>query len=213
MVDSTYRRHGDAGVHSRIDYLFSSLATTQFHTGWGPLDHAYLTTQIGLPLQHFKQLPRIKDWIIGSEQFLRLGREQIINTLMDHDVSHTYISPLEKQNMINMGIPGGFERRIQIASPEDGITEMHVLNVIIRKLQTLAGKLARQDKDRTNQIITTMDNALKELHNTLKTGHHHTEQERQDINTRITELKMHLRDRLTQRAIHRMTPGWTHFTT
>jgi Trp operon repressor len=102
--------------------------------------------------------------------------------------------------MINMGIPGGFERRIQITSPADGITEMHVLNVIIRKLQTLAGKLARQDKDRMNQIITTTDNALKELHTTLQTGHHLTEQERQDINTRITELKMHLRDRLTQRA-------------
>jgi len=200
MVTPTYRRHGDAGVYSRIDYLFSSLATAQFHTGWGPLDHAYLTAQIGLPMQHFRQLPKIKDWIIGSEQFLRLGREQIINTLIDHDISHTVISPQEKLNMINMGIPGGFERRIQITSPADGITEMHVLNVIIRKLQTLAGKLARQDKDRMNQIITTTDNALKELHTTLQTGHHLTEQERQDINTRITELKMHLRDRLTQRA-------------
>jgi len=199
-TDSTYRRHGDANVHSRIDFLFSTLATKQFHTGWGPLDHAYLTAQVGLPIQQHKQLPRIKDWIIGSEQFLRLGREQIINTLLDHDTLHTHISPMEKQNMINTGIPGGFERRIQISSPEEGITEMHILNVIIKKLQTLAGKLARQDRDRTNQIITTMDNALKELHNTLANGQHLTEQDRQDINTRITELKMHLRDRLTQRA-------------
>jgi hypothetical protein len=144
-----------------ILYLFSSMATTHYHTGWGPLDHAYLTTQIGLPLHQHKQFPRVKDWIIGSEQFLHLGREQIINTLLDHDDLHTVISHHEKQNMITMGIPGGFERRLQIRCPEEGITEMHVLSVIIEKLQTLAGKLARQDKDRTNQIITTMDNALK----------------------------------------------------
>jgi len=195
----TYRRHGDAGVYSRIDYTFSTLGTTQYKLGWGPMDHAYLAVKIALPHKQYKGVPRVKDWIIGSEQFLKLGREQIITTLLDHDQHHTVLPAQEIQNMIEIGIPEGFERRLQLASIEDGVTELHVLNVVIKKLQSLAGKLAKQDRDRINCSIINTDKTLKHLHTSLQTGRH-TEDERQGINIRISELKMHLKDTLTQRA-------------
>jgi hypothetical protein len=46
-------------------------------------------------------------------------------------------------------------------------------------------------------VIT--DKTLKQLHATLQTGQHRDE-ERQGLNMRISELKMHLKDTLTQRA-------------
>jgi len=199
IEEPTYRRHGDAGVYSRIDYTFSSLATKDYRLGWGPMDHAYVSVKVEMPQFQQKSLPRVKDWIVGSAQFLTLGREAIIKTLLDHDQHRTYVPEQEIKNMIDIGIPEGFERRIQIACPEEGITEMHVLNVVIKKLHLLAGKLARQDKDRNNQNITQTDRTLKQLHKDLQTGRH-TEEDRQGINARIVELKMHLRDRLTQRA-------------
>jgi hypothetical protein len=152
MVEPTYRRHGDAGVFSRIDYTFSTLATTHYKLGWRPMDHAYLSARIEIPHLQHRATPRVKDWIIGSEKFLKLGREQIITTLLDHDQNHMVLPAQEIQNMIEIGIPEGFERRLQLVSPEDGITEMHVLNVVIKRLQSLAGSLAKQDKDR---LITT----------------------------------------------------------
>jgi hypothetical protein len=101
--------------------------------------------------------------------------------------------------MIELGIPEGFERRLQLGSPEDGVTEMHVLNVVIKRLQSLAGLLAKQDKDRANHNMVTTDKTIKQLHATLQTGQH-TEDERQGLNMRISELKMHLKDTLMQRA-------------
>jgi hypothetical protein len=101
--------------------------------------------------------------------------------------------------MIEMGIPEGFERRIQITDPEEGITELHVLNVIITRLQSLAGKLLRQDRDRTNQVVTHINYSLTQLHQKLQDVTL-TDIDKQGINVRITELKVHLKDKLTQMA-------------
>jgi hypothetical protein len=163
------------------------------------MDHAYLSAQGIMPTMQDRKLPGTKDWVVGSDMFLRLGRETIINTLLDHDQHNTMVTAQELQNMIEIGIPEGFERRIQIANPGEGITEMHVLNVVIKKLQSLAGRLARQDRDRTNRDVASADKTLKQLYDTLQTGQH-TEEDRQGINIRISELKMHLKDKLAYRA-------------
>jgi hypothetical protein len=101
--------------------------------------------------------------------------------------------------MIEMGIPEGFERRIQIIDPGEGITELHVLNVIVTRLQSLAGRLLRQDRDRTNQVVTHINHTLTQLHQKLQ-DETLTDNDRQGINIRITELKVHLKDKMTQSA-------------
>jgi hypothetical protein len=198
-VDPTYRRHGDAQVYSRIDFTVSNMVTKQYTLGWGPMDHAYVSVQAELPSTRHVGLPSIKDWIIGSSAFLQQGRRVIINTLLEHDAHLTHIPAQELQNMIEMGIPEGFERRLQITDPEEGITELHVLNVIITRLQSLAGRLLRQDRDRTNQVVTHINYSLTQLHQKLQDVTL-TDIDKQGINVRITELKVHLKDKLTQMA-------------
>jgi hypothetical protein len=195
----TYRRHGDAGVYSRIDYTLSSMQTQSYDLSWGPFDHAYLTVMIHIPIQRQLKPPRVKDWIIGSEQFLQQGRQVIIQTLLEHDQHDTQVTRQEMHNMITIGIPEGFERRLQISNTDDGITEVHVLNVIIKKLQLLAGRLDRQERDRVNHAILQTDKALKLLHTEIQAPAL-TDEARIGLNTRITEHKVHLRDSLLQRA-------------
>jgi hypothetical protein len=91
--------------------------------------------------------------------------------------------------MLEMGIPEGFERRLQITDSEEGITELHVLNVIITRLQTLAGRLLRQDRDRTNQVVTDINHTLTQLHQRLQ-DETLTDDDKQGINVRITELTL-----------------------
>ncbi len=100
------------------------------------------------------------------------------------------------QDMINNGIPEGFERRVKIANENDGITELHVLNVIISKLQLLAGRLHRKAKDQ--KAITVADSRIKYLHKKLADTQN--ADSRQDINADITEQKIKLKDILTQQA-------------
>jgi hypothetical protein len=71
--------------------------------------------------------------------------------------------------------------------------------MIIKKLQSLAGRLDRQERDRANQAITQTDKALKLLHTDLQSDTL-TDDARIGLNTRITELKLHLKDNLSQRA-------------
>ncbi len=198
-VDPTYRRHGDAQVYSRIDFTLSNMTTKQYTLGWGPMDHAYVSVQAELPSTRHVGLPSIKDWIIGSSTFLKQGRGVIIHTLLEHDAHLTHITAQEHQNMLEMGIPEGFERRLQITDPEEGITELHVLNVIITRLQSLAGRLLRQDRDRTNQVVTNINYSLTQLHQRLQDDTL-TDNDKQGINVRITELKVHLKDKLTRMA-------------
>jgi len=100
--------------------------------------------------------------------------------------------------MINNGIPEGFERRLNLNNAEEGITELHVINVVINKLHLLAGRLDRQAKDRDQRALKTTDNKLKQLHKQLA-GAQNAE-ETQVINMEITEQKIRLRDILTQQA-------------
>jgi hypothetical protein len=157
------------------------------------MDHAYVSTQIDLPSTKYIGLPGTRDWIIGSEQFLRLGREVIIRILLDHDLHYTDISVQEFQNMINMGMPEGFERRLQVHDTTEGITELHVLEVIIKKLQSLAGWLYWQDRDKSNQVIMNTNRPLTQMHIELQTRDL-SEEDRQGINMRISDLKSHLQD-------------------
>ncbi len=198
-TEPTYRRHGDAGVYSRIDYVFTNLQHRSYTLGWGAMDHAYMTTEVEMPTIQQIGPARIRDWIIGSDRYLRLGREIIARTLLEHDQEHTYLPEQEIQNMITLGIPEGFERRIQLACPEEGITELHVLNVLVKKLQGLAGKLAREERDKDNLVLLQTDRTIQQLHKDIQTPHI-TDEERTGINNRITELKMHLKDALTNRA-------------
>jgi hypothetical protein len=62
--------------------------------------------------------------------------------------------------MLNLGIPEGFERRIQVHDTAEGVTDLLVLAVIIKKLQSLAGWLYRQDRDKSNQVITNTNRLL-----------------------------------------------------
>ena len=197
-IEPTYRRHGDAGIYSRIDYTFSSLATTDYNLQWSSMDHACVDVCINMPGEGGAKLPRTRDWIIGSTEFLTLGRETIIKTILDHDQHFTYIEEQEMQDMINNGIPEGFERRVKIANENDGITELHVLNVIISKLQLLAGRLHRKAKDKDQKAITVADSRIKYLHKKLADTQN--ADSRQDINADITEQKIKLKDILTQQA-------------
>jgi hypothetical protein len=197
-IEPTYRRHGDAGIFSRIDYTLSSLVTTDYNLQWSSMDHACVDVCINMPGTGGIKLPRTRDWIIGSADFLTLGRETIIKTILDHDQHFTYIEEQEMQDMINNGIPEGFERRVKLANESEGITELHVLNVIISKLQLLAGRLHRRAKDRDQKAIMMADSRIKYLHKKLADTQNM--EGRQDINADITEQKIKLKDVLTQQA-------------
>ncbi len=199
ITDPTYRRHGDIGVYSRIDYIFTNLNHSSYTLGWGAMDHAYMSAELEMPTIQQKSLPKVRDWIIGTDRFLRMGRETIVRTLLDHDQYRTQLPDQEIQNMITQGIPEGFERRLQLFNQEEGITELHVLNVLIKKLQGLAGKLAREERDRDNQVLLQTNLSIQQLHKDIQAPHI-TEADRTGINNRITELKMHLKDALTDRA-------------
>jgi uncharacterized coiled-coil DUF342 family protein len=106
--------------------------------------------------------------------------------------------------MIKMGIPEGFERRLQVHDTTQGVTDLHILAVIIKKLQSLAGRLYRQDRDKSNQVIMNTNRLITQLHNELQTRDLSAE-DRQGVNMRISDLKSHLKDKIAQRALQEDT--------
>jgi hypothetical protein len=179
-TEPTYRRHGAADVYSRIDYVFSTMQAVQYQLGWGHMDHAYMQAGIDMPQMKAQYRPWVKDWIVGSREFTRLGREVIVKTMLDHDQHDTYVAEAEMDQMIRQGIPEGFERRVQVACPEEGITELHVLNVIVSKLQSLAVRLGRDATNRDRKATDRADKQLKYLHRKLQ-----QEQDEDDLQTSL----------------------------
>ena len=197
-LNMTYRRHGDSRVYSRIDYIFCTLPFNECDVSWGPMDHALLTASTLLPFLERNKLPRIRDHILGTEKFIRQGREVIIKTMLDHDLHNTYIPEQELHEMICTGIPEGFERRVLLTDREEGVTELHVLNVIISKLQKLAGRVAKEYRDKENQVIEQTDRQIKQCQKELDSTQ---DIDRQNaLNNDITEQKILLKDRLVQKA-------------
>jgi hypothetical protein len=89
---------------------------------------------------------------------------------------------------------------IQLHDTTEGITELHLLAVIIKKLQALAGRLLRQDRDKSNQVIMNTDRMLTQLYTELQTRDL-SEEDKQGINMRTSDLKLHLKDKMAQRAL------------
>ena len=197
---ATYRRHADSSVFSRIDYTLCSdtLEIKEYKLQWGPLDHACLHTSIIMPERARPRLPATRDWIIGSEDYMLKARDIIIKTLLDHDANQTYVSARELHDMVHAGIPEAWEQTLDLSNADEGINDLHVLNVLIKKLQTLAGKLGRQHKRKTENMLTNADSRLKALHTSI-TNEANADRKR-ELEMQVTEHKIHCRDKLVQIA-------------
>ena len=154
---------------SRLDYIFysSNLEFKKFFHKWSRFDHAEISSlfEIGP-----KKEVTLKDWVLASEDFLDRAPVLLENILLDHDERFKDATQEDRQDFIRDRTSKEYEDELRITDKEEGITNAHILLVVITELQGLQKRIqkeaSRKRKAKLQDIRTRLSRAYQELDST-----------------------------------------------
>jgi hypothetical protein len=177
-----YRRNSEQS--SRIDMIFSSIPrdNLQFKTTFTTFDHVHLAASFGQ--QPSKAEPAMKDYILGSDEFL-IQAEEIIS----YHLNKYGIQAPERQNEANQEQEQRRHRDegLEVHNIRTGRTTLHVFNRIIWDLQHSHNKIAKIRAAKQRQEIQNISEQLFHLKCSLKRTRQ--AQEKDDINQQIEDIQ------------------------
>ena len=151
---ATWRRPHRLSNRSRIDYIMHSdnIKAQQLQHSWSQLDHALLDVQLTIGEINHKRRT-LKDWVLMQPSFLDQGTQIIRHTLIDHS-QHWQLTEIERNEAFTETDNTGIEDRLDLRDGINGITNSHVVMIIIQRIQNLQRRTQRQleDKKQDRQI-------------------------------------------------------------
>jgi len=183
-LEHTWFKKGIISQSSRIDMILTSVPITSLrmdnlHTIF---DHTYLTATISLAKS--THIPPMKDFIIGSEEFL----VRAIDTMQEH-VALTGRPkpppPADEANIQDDENPtdGPLDENRIFHNTDTGQTPLHSFNSLIKQLHTLHDEISKRKKTENNLKIRNISSSLRNLKRELK-------------NTRDPQAKIEVNNRL-----------------
>jgi hypothetical protein len=154
---------------SRLDYIFhsSNLVFKKFFHKWSRFDHAEISSlfEIGP-----KRETTLKDWVLASEEFLNGAPMLLENVLLDHDERFKDATLENRKEFVRDRIVKEYEDELRITDKEEGITNAHVLLVVIAELQALQRRIqkeaSRKRRAKLQDIRTRLARSYQELDGT-----------------------------------------------
>jgi hypothetical protein len=140
----TWTRRGRNRAKSRLDYIMVTdcFDNAKLNVSWSGLDHASLTAD--LSRGEAKQKHVLKDWVLNTSEFKEKARKIISDTLLDHVKEYRVTGLAGRAEQNRDRDPSQFEREINVSDKEEGITNAHVLMVIISRLVSLQRRIQIQ---------------------------------------------------------------------
>jgi hypothetical protein len=128
---------------SRLDYIChsSNLVFKKFYHKWSRFDHAEISSlfEIGL-----KKENTLKDWVLASEDFLNGAPVLLENFLLDHDERFKDATREDRNEFVKGRTVKEFVDELRITDKEEGITNAHILLIVITELQGLQKHIQRE---------------------------------------------------------------------
>ncbi len=181
LTRTWYRRNSDQS--SRIDMFFSSIPmdNLQFETAFTTFDHVHLTASFGQ--RPTKAEPAMKDYILGSDEYL-IQVEEIISYHLDRNGTgapeyHNEADQEQEQRRHR-------DEGLQVHNIRTGQTTLHVFNRIIWDLQHSQNNIARIRAANQRREIRNIFEQLFHLKVSLKRTRH--AQEKEDTNQQIEDI-------------------------
>jgi hypothetical protein len=158
----TWTRPGRRKAKSRIDYVMVSdnVYSSKLSQTWLGLDHANL--RVDLEINRDKSFKvRLKDWVLTTDRFKERGRRVITETLIDH------VNDREQKERIRIEIgdklPREIEKEITVNDRDEGITNAHVLMVIINRIESVQRKVQIEYSKERRMRLEGIKERLKRL--------------------------------------------------
>jgi hypothetical protein len=166
--ESTWRRPHLPNSASRIDFSLVSrhFKITQFSIKWGRFDHAQLTTS--LTFDRYEGKPSVlKDWSLASAMFQEQAPGLIMDTLLNNDIFYRSASLDERNNFIGGRATNEVELEITVIEPQEGITHMHFIIILLEKLLHLQRKVQNKLKYSRKAALERLSKKLASLYNRI----------------------------------------------
>jgi len=162
----TWFRKDNSGQSSRIDLILTSMTVgdLQVNSILHFLDHAFLTATFGQP--RVTKTYAMKDYILGSDEFLINAHEYIDSILTQHDQDPS-LPPIDNDDLDDSTNRRSVDQGKLLNNPITGHSALHTFNSIINNLHkahnTLAKHKAKQQADRLREPSCTLVKLKKNL--------------------------------------------------
>jgi exonuclease III len=162
----TWHRHGSTSQSSRIDYIMTSIPhkntqtqTTKLDTTYTSFDHAYVQAQFGQNI--IKQTPTMKDFILGSEEYIIKSTEYL-----EHIINQAQNRTTAQNNTNTAEHP---EQHMEYyTNPLQGQTALHILNKAISDLHKIHDQIAKEKGAKTREYVQRISASIYKLKQKLK---------------------------------------------
>jgi serine/threonine-protein kinase RIO1 len=84
---------------------------------------------------------RLKDWVLLTERFQERARRVIIDTIIDHIPRQVDRELVNRREIDRSRGPGEIEKEIDVTDKEEGITNAHVLMVVLNRVEGVQRKV------------------------------------------------------------------------
>lgn len=195
----TWYRRGSQYQSSRIDYLLTSIPTTgleflkeRVRNYLTIFDHTFLTARFGQKIE--RKMPAMKDYILGSEEFLIRAEECVLHKLTLAVPTLPPPSPPPGSPVQSDLPPSTLDNGFNLSKPFGNKTAMHVFNDIIWDLQKLHNDVYRDKNNKDGLLLQTTSQQLFDLKKRLRMAT--CSLEKDNVAERITQIQREISDRI-----------------
>jgi phospholipid N-methyltransferase len=197
----TWYRKDSSGQSSRLDYIFSSVPLRQakLTSTLSIFDHVYLEAILN-PSRQFKQMT-MKDFILGSDEFIIQSHELLISLLQPYQTPHLPVSPIHDHAVPPDVLTGTgiIDDNIQIDEKGTGFTSLHLFNEVVQQLQHLHDQIARDKRTSAGKRLRDTSSTIFSLKKELRRPC--SALRKQEITEQITHLQHELSPELEAKDV------------
>ena len=163
--EATWRRPHLPQAASRLDYILisSTFNVRKFTVTWTRFDHGMLISDISFAPIINKNIV-LKDWSLASPLFLEAAPDIVRDVLLDHDATFRNVSHEGRMLYVNDRGVAHYESELQVSEPSEGVTNAHILILVVKKLVNLQKKVQNKLKHKRKKYMENLSRQLGNLY-------------------------------------------------
>ncbi len=187
---ATWRRPNRMYNRSRIDYILHSanFKAQELQLSWSQLNHALIDIQLTIGEVNFKR-KTLKDWVLMEPSFLVQGSQIIRHTLIDHS-QHWQLTDQERHEVFEDIANTDIEEGLIVKDEMNGITNAHVVMIIIQRTQSLHRRTQKQLEEKSQEKLRRVQSEIQD--SLARLDREQNEEIRAEIEDSIEDLKQTL---------------------
>jgi hypothetical protein len=173
--------------------LSDNTSDFKYNLTWLGLDHANVVVDMEVDGSKEARKVRLKDWVLLTERFQERARRVTTDTIIDHIPRQVDRELVNRREIDRSRGLGEIEKEIDVTDKEEGITNAHVLMVVLNRVEAVQRKVQLEYCKERRAALDRIKSDLKVLTERLVEVTEGSEEEI-EIVEKLEQAKLELRE-------------------